>query len=101
MNRLRDVLIPFGVTLVVIGLVVAAVLGIESLPDERQSGQPVAADPQRRTITGPGVGMTTYCLTDGSGMRVYERPFPMGGTQPLFSVVWTGGLQPGNPARCP
>jgi hypothetical protein len=66
-------------------------------PDDRQSGQPVPGDPR----ASQGARLTSYCLTDGSGMRVYERPFPSGGTQPLFSVVWTGGLQPGNPARCP
>lgn len=66
------------------------------LPRDSQSGEPVPDDPRS---TG-GVGLTTYCLPDGSGMRVYERPFPQGGTQPLFSVVYAGDLPVGNPARC-
>lgn len=61
--------------------------------DTGQAGAPIAVDPHL------WVPLTSYCLGDGSGMRVYERQFPMGGTQPLFSIVYTGSLV-GNPAYC-
>jgi hypothetical protein len=73
---------------------VACLIGIPVLAacDEGPAGTPIVVDPH--------TGMTSYCLADGSGVRVYERQFPMGGTQPLFSVIYTGGMRPYNPAWC-
>lgn len=70
----------------------AAALGavIFLVPQDRQDGEPVA---------GPRDGMTSYCLP-GSTLRVFERPFPQGGTQPLFAVTDTAGLAPNDRYRC-
>lgn len=75
---------------------IACLIGIPSVaacadedPSVRQGSPSAAPD-----------NLTTYCLPDGSGMRVYERQFPMGGRTPLFSVVYTGGLRPYAKAYC-
>lgn len=91
----RPVLVPLVVLLVALGVTVLIVLGIESLPPDHQSGAPVPGDPRRSG----DIGMTTYCLPD-SELRVFERPFPSGGTQPLFSVVSTADLPPVDPYGC-
>lgn len=79
-------------------VVFALLLPLLAACDDGPAGARVAVDPHG----GDGTGMTTYCLGDGSGMRVYERQFPMGGQTPLFSVVYTGGnaMRPYNPAYC-
>lgn len=77
--------------LVMIGLSTVVFL----LPRDSQSGEPVPEDPRR---TG-GVGLTSYCLPD-SRLRVFERPFPSGGSQPLFSVVNTVHLGTDDPYHC-
>lgn len=91
----RPVLVPLVVLLVALGVTVLIVLGIESLPPDHQSGAPVPGDPRRSG----GIGMTTYCLPD-SELRVFERPFPMGGTQPLFAVVDTAHEPNDSPWKC-
>lgn len=78
---------------VLIGIMALAALGalVFLLPRDSQSGEPVA---------GPRDGMTSYCLP-GSRLRVFERPFPQGGTQPLFAVVNTRNLANSDPYWCP
>ena len=78
--------------------VVAAGVGaiVFLVPRDSQSGEPVQGDPRR---TGD-VGMTSYGLPD-SRLRVFERPFPQGGTQPLFSVVNVDTERAGSPWGCP
>lgn len=79
-----------------IGLVVSGLFVVVFLlPRDSQSGEPVPDDPRRSG----SVGLTSYCLPD-SQLRVFERPFPMGGTQPLFSVVEVAHEPPGSPWKC-
>ena len=92
MKEIGRLLSYLGIALLMSGSVIGLVLLIDMFPEERVSGQPA---PLPEHATGP---MTTYCI-DG-GMRVFERPFPQGGKQPLFSVVYTGGLNNDHPHYC-
>jgi hypothetical protein len=48
----------------------------------------------------PAPATSSFCLSDETGMRVFERPFPQGGEVDLFSVTYTGNLPVTNPYYC-